>query len=58
MQQDALMPLLQMIEYIPSIQKSDANVKQLIRRSEDNQSKITRIEKCLDRKIKEAEMKP
>jgi hypothetical protein len=44
-----------MIEYIPSIQKSDVNVKQLIKRSEDNQNKIARIEKCLERKIKEAE---
>jgi hypothetical protein len=32
-------------------------VKQLVKKSEENQNKITRIEKCLERKLKEAEGK-
>ncbi|CAD8107353.1 unnamed protein product [Paramecium sonneborni] len=52
LQQDALMPLLQMIEYIPAIQRTDSVVKGLMRKIEENEQKILKSEKLLESKIK------
>jgi hypothetical protein len=40
LQQDALMPLLQMIEYIPAIQRTDALVKALQKKIEDADGRL------------------
>jgi hypothetical protein len=44
------MPLLQIIEYIPAIQRTDGIVKGLIKKIEDNDSRVNRIvnEKMID----------
>ncbi|KAM3134634.1 hypothetical protein pb186bvf_013276 [Paramecium bursaria] len=53
LQQDALMPLLQMIEYIPAIQRTDSVVKGLLRKIEENEAKILKAEKQLEQRMKE-----
>lgn len=42
LQQDALMPLLQMIEYIPSIQRTDSIVKGLMRKIEESEARLAK----------------
>lgn len=52
------MPLLQMIEYIPSIQKADATVKQVQKKMELNESKAARLDRCVERKLRELDCQP
>ncbi|CAD8075303.1 unnamed protein product [Paramecium primaurelia] len=58
LQQDALLPLLQMIEYIPSIQRTEANVKQVQKKQDINEQKQGRLERCAERKLREIESMP
>ncbi|KAM3134558.1 hypothetical protein pb186bvf_013372 [Paramecium bursaria] len=55
-QQDALMPLLQMIEYIPSIQRTEQTVKNVLKKQESNETKSARLERCVERKMKELDL--
>lgn len=53
LQQDALMPLLQMVELLPQFSKSENTLKQMQKKIEENESKILKSEKNIEKKFKD-----
>ena len=47
------MPLLSVIELLPNIQKTESNIRTLNKKVEENETKLTKNEKILDKRLKE-----
>lgn len=52
LQQDALIPLLQIVDLLPIVHKSDSTIKMLTKKIDENEARTIKVERILEQRLK------